>query len=392
MTALQKLRHFVNPRHWLAQCAAMLVALASTAAPASGAVFSIPASITLSASASDADGTVTRVDYYQGSTLIGSATTAPYTATWTAMQAGSYAITARAVDNYGASGTSAAAVITLGGGITFLHHDLAGNPITATDTAGNVLWRENFRPFGDRLNNQAAASGNRQWFHGKAVDADTGLSYFGARYYDPALGRFMGVDAVGFDEGNLHSFNKYLYGNGNPYKYTDPDGNAVVLLIPVAIAAARIVATRVAYSRAAAIATELAGEGVVAVGGAVAGAKVVGKAADAAQAAAKEINLSRSIHGEAAVHAADAIQAGKPSLLTIDRGGAASNRRASTGALDKVPGKHLDEYPPAMFREGGTGASVRPVSPRDNMSSGACIGNACRGLPDGTQVQIKIGD
>lgn len=62
MTALQKLRHFVNPRHWLAQCAAMLVALASTAAPATGAVFSIPASITLSASAADVDGTVTRVE------------------------------------------------------------------------------------------------------------------------------------------------------------------------------------------------------------------------------------------------------------------------------------------------------------------------------------------
>ena len=79
-------------------------------------------------------------------------------------------------------------------------------------------------------------------------------------------------------------------------------------------------------------------------------------------------------------------------MLTIDRAGASANRQASTGALDKVVGKHLDEYPPAMFNEGGAGASVRPISPRDNMSSGACIGNACRGLPDGTRVQIKIGD
>jgi len=79
-------------------------------------------------------------------------------------------------------------------------------------------------------------------------------------------------------------------------------------------------------------------------------------------------------------------------VLTIDRAGASANRQASTDALDKVTGKHLDEYPPAMFNEGGAGASVRPISPRDNMSSGACIGNACRGLPDGTRVQIKIGD
>lgn len=111
-----------------------------------------------------------------------------------------------------------------------------------------------------------------------------------------------------------------------------------------------------------------------------------------AGAAAKGITLSRSTHGEAAEHAADAISAGKPRVLTIDRSGASANRRASIGGRDKVNGKHLDEYPPAMFKEGGAGASVRPVNPRDNMSAGACIGNACRGLPDGSQVQIRIGE
>jgi hypothetical protein len=39
------------------------------------------------------------------------------------------------------------------------------------------------------------------------------------------LGRFMGVDNVQFKEKNLHSFNRYAYGNNNPYKYVDPDGN-----------------------------------------------------------------------------------------------------------------------------------------------------------------------
>ncbi|ALV28014.1 NucA/NucB deoxyribonuclease domain-containing protein [Pannonibacter phragmitetus] len=107
---------------------------------------------------------------------------------------------------------------------------------------------------------------------------------------------------------------------------------------------------------------------------------------------AKEVTLSRKLHGEAAQHAADAIKAGKPNVLTIDRVGAPANRQASTGAFDKVPGKHLDEYPPAMFKEGGAGASVRPINPRDNMSAGACVGNACRGLPDGTRVRINVGD
>jgi filamentous hemagglutinin len=45
-----------------------------------------------------------------------------------------------------------------------------------------------------------------------------------------------------------------------------------------------------------------------------------------------------------------------------------------------------------MFKEGGTGAGVRSISPKDNMGAGACIGNACRGLPDGEKVRIKVVD
>jgi RHS repeat-associated protein len=92
-----------------------------------------------------------------------------------------------------------------------------------------VQYNESYLPYGERrVNNPASAvaqaSGNRLWFHGKAQDEATGLQYFGARYYDPALGRFMGVDPEGFEEKNLHSFNRFAYGNNNPYRYSDPDG------------------------------------------------------------------------------------------------------------------------------------------------------------------------
>jgi hypothetical protein len=43
-----------------------------------------------------------------------------------------------------------------------------------------------------------------------------------ARYYDPLLARFMSNDPIGFRD--IHSFNRYLYVNNNPYKYTDPTG------------------------------------------------------------------------------------------------------------------------------------------------------------------------
>jgi len=105
-----------------------------------------------------------------------------------------------------------------------------------------------------------------------------------------------------------------------------------------------------------------------------------------------DISISRTRYAQAAAHIEDAQTAGHPSLLTIARGGAATNRAASTGGYAKVPGMQLDEYPPAMFREEGRGASVRPIDPRQNMGAGACIGNACRGLPNGRQVRILVVD
>jgi glucose/arabinose dehydrogenase/regulation of enolase protein 1 (concanavalin A-like superfamily) len=70
--------------------------------PANGAVFTAPATITVSAAASDPGATVTRVDYYNGAALIGSSTAAPYSYTWSGVPAGVYALTAQATDNLGA--------------------------------------------------------------------------------------------------------------------------------------------------------------------------------------------------------------------------------------------------------------------------------------------------
>lgn len=66
-------------------------------------------------------------------------------------------------------------------------------------------------------------------FTGKYLDDDTGLYYFGARYYDPALGRFISPDPlyVGDPErctGNPTSCNLFAYANNNPMAYIDPTG------------------------------------------------------------------------------------------------------------------------------------------------------------------------
>ncbi|MEW6120403.1 MAG: RHS repeat-associated core domain-containing protein [Pseudomonadota bacterium] len=70
-------------------------------------------------------------------------------------------------------------------------------------------------------------------YTGKRQDPETGLVYMGSRYYDPRLGRFISIDPVEPDENNLHSLNRYAYANNNPYKFTDPDGQAAETVIDV---------------------------------------------------------------------------------------------------------------------------------------------------------------
>jgi predicted RNA-binding Zn ribbon-like protein len=85
----------------------------SMTSPANGAAFTAPATVSLAANAADADGTVVRVDFYQGTTLLFSDTTAPYAYSWTNVAAGTYSLTARAVDNLGAVTASSAVSITV---------------------------------------------------------------------------------------------------------------------------------------------------------------------------------------------------------------------------------------------------------------------------------------
>ena len=81
--------------------------------PHDGDAISQGGSFTLTASASDVGGTVTKVDYYAGSVNIGTATTPPYTVVWTPSATGNYALTAVATDNIGLTGTSNIANVTV---------------------------------------------------------------------------------------------------------------------------------------------------------------------------------------------------------------------------------------------------------------------------------------
>src|SRR4029453_17989293 len=74
--------------------------------PTAGQTFTAPATVNFAATASDPDGTVARVEFLNGSTVLGSDTTSPYTFSWTNVAAGTYPVSARAVDNLGATTTT----------------------------------------------------------------------------------------------------------------------------------------------------------------------------------------------------------------------------------------------------------------------------------------------
>ena len=113
--------------------------------------------------------------------------------------------------------------------VTCLHTDLLGSVVLETDQNRNVVARYEYEPYG--LPRQAIA--DAPGYTGHVHDAGSGLVYMQQRYYDPEVGRFLSVDPVGVELATGANFNRYWYGNDNPYRYVDPDGR-----VPVLVAAA----------------------------------------------------------------------------------------------------------------------------------------------------------
>ncbi len=88
----------------------------SITSPLNNATFTAPASVTINASASDTDGSISKVEFYQGTTKLGEDLTSPYSFTWTSVAAGTYTLKAVAYDNASASTTSSLINITVSSG------------------------------------------------------------------------------------------------------------------------------------------------------------------------------------------------------------------------------------------------------------------------------------
>ncbi|MEW6054853.1 MAG: RHS repeat-associated core domain-containing protein [Nitrospirota bacterium] len=118
--------------------------------------------------------------------------------------------------------------------VYFFHTDPAGTPMAMTNTSKTVIWKADYRPFGEEQTITGTIENNEK-FVGKEKDKETGLYYFGARYMEPRIGRFAAVDPIGPVSGqtgkaneklllNPQQLNRYAYSLNNPYRYKDEDG------------------------------------------------------------------------------------------------------------------------------------------------------------------------
>lgn len=105
--------------------------------------------------------------------------------------------------------------------VEYIHTDALGSPVAVTNSAGAVIERSEYEPYGEMTNRQAD---DRPGYTGHVMDSGTGLVYMQQRYYDPGIGRFLSVDPVIADSTLGTNFNRYWYANNNPYRFTDPDG------------------------------------------------------------------------------------------------------------------------------------------------------------------------
>lgn len=109
--------------------------------PAPGASFVAPASINVTAEAADSDGSLARVDFYAGTALLGSSTSAPYGVTWNVSTAGTHALTARATDDAGETTTSTPVSITVSVAAPAAPTGLAAAAVSKSRI--NLSWKDN---------------------------------------------------------------------------------------------------------------------------------------------------------------------------------------------------------------------------------------------------------
>ena len=116
--------------------------------------------------------------------------------------------------------------LTLGDGqLYFYHRDHLGSTMSVTDSIGNTVQQVEYTPWGEVfVERRFGTSGfdTPYLFNGKELDEETGLYYYGARYYDPKMSVWYSTDPMEMDYPWVST---YTHTKNNPLRYVDPDGN-----------------------------------------------------------------------------------------------------------------------------------------------------------------------
>ena len=139
--------------------------------------------------------------------------------------------------------------LTALGEVFYIDTDNVGSPVAMWDAQGKKVWDAEYLPFGEEFTTTKSPRDNKNRFVGKGKDKETGLTYFGARYFDERSGRFLTPDPVRAVDPftsrtnyelleNPQRLNRYAYGLNNPYRFVDPDGEFALPLITGAVGAA----------------------------------------------------------------------------------------------------------------------------------------------------------
>jgi RHS repeat-associated protein len=112
-----------------------------------------------------------------------------------------------------------------GAEVYFIHGDHLGSTSLTTDSAGAKVAESRYLPYGQER--WSAGAGVTDFgFTSQRRDSYIKLYDYGARWYDPQIGRWISPDTIIPDPADLQSFNRYSYVRNNPVKYQDPTGHA----------------------------------------------------------------------------------------------------------------------------------------------------------------------
>jgi RHS repeat-associated protein len=113
--------------------------------------------------------------------------------------------------------------------LKYHHTDHLGSASLVTSSTGTKVEETRYLPYGSVREGGSENLTGRYTYTGQESDSETGLMYYGARYYSPVLGRFIQPDSMLPNIYDPQSLNRYSYVKNNPLKYTDPSGHEPVL-------------------------------------------------------------------------------------------------------------------------------------------------------------------